>query len=170
MPSAPMTADKLPLRDIHLPPAISWWPPAPGWWLLLLGLILLIAIIILMRQYRQRNRMRRLALDQLDDLERQYFDQANPQELLKGLSRLLRQAAQIHFPQSGCAGLVGEAWLSFLDQQLKDNSFSKGIGRLLENGPYMPQNVEINSEALLELCRKWLKQLPQTTKAQRRQR
>ena len=22
------------LRDIHLPPAPSWWPPAPGWWVL----------------------------------------------------------------------------------------------------------------------------------------
>ena len=32
------------LRDIHLPPAPSWWPPAPGWWLL--ALVLLIAIAL----------------------------------------------------------------------------------------------------------------------------
>ncbi|MBT3811581.1 MAG: DUF4381 domain-containing protein, partial [Gammaproteobacteria bacterium] len=29
-----MQAPELPLRDIHLPPAISWWPPAIGWWIL----------------------------------------------------------------------------------------------------------------------------------------
>ncbi|MDP7406676.1 MAG: DUF4381 domain-containing protein, partial [SAR324 cluster bacterium] len=22
------------LRDVHLPPAVSWWPPAPGWWII----------------------------------------------------------------------------------------------------------------------------------------
>jgi hypothetical protein len=170
MPSAPMSPESLPLRDIHLPPAISWWPPAPGWWLLLLGVVLLIATIILVRQYRQRRHLQRLAISQLDELERQYGEQSNPRELLQGLSRLLRQAAQLHFPQSDCAGLVGEAWLDFLDQRPNDKSFSQGIGRALADGPYLPQNAEIDSEALLSLCRNWLKQLPPAPKQQRRQR
>lgn len=170
MPSAPMSPETLPLRDIHLPPAISWWPPAPGWWLLLLVVVLLIAAIYLGRQYRQRRHLRRLALGQLEKLERQYGEHANPRQLLQGLSRLLRQAALLHFPQSGCAGLVGEAWLDFLDQRLNDNSFSQGVGRLLADGPYLPQNAEIDSEALLSLCRDWLKQLPLAPKPQRRQR
>jgi hypothetical protein len=170
MPSVPMSPESLPLRDIHLPPAISWWPPAPGWWLLLLGVVLLIATIILVRQYRQRRHLQRLAISQLDELERQYCEQSNPRELLQGLSRLLRQAAQLHFPQSDCAGLVGEAWLDFLDQRPNDKSFSQGIGRALADGPYLPQNAEIDSEALLSLCRNWLKQLPPAPKQQRRQR
>ena len=29
-----MAPDTLVLRDVHVPPAPSWWPPAPGWWLL----------------------------------------------------------------------------------------------------------------------------------------
>ncbi|MCK4508782.1 MAG: DUF4381 domain-containing protein [Desulfuromonadales bacterium] len=177
MPAAPMTPESLPLRDIHLPPAISWWPPAPGWWLLLFGVILLIAVGYTFRQQRQRRHLRRLALSQLDELERQYDEHTNPRQLLQGLSRLLRQAAQLHFPQSNCAGLVGEAWLDFLDQRPNDKSFSQGdksfsqgVGRLLADGPYLPLNTEIDSAALLSLCRNWLKQLPPAPKPQRRPR
>ena len=28
-----MDPQQIPLRDLHLPDAISWWPLAPGWWL-----------------------------------------------------------------------------------------------------------------------------------------
>ena len=30
-----MDPQQIPLRDLHLPEAISWWPLAPGWWLLI---------------------------------------------------------------------------------------------------------------------------------------
>jgi hypothetical protein len=106
----------------------------------------------------------------LDELERQYREQKNPRELLRGLSRLLRQAAQIHFPQSGCAGLTGEAWLGFLDQQLNDSSFTQGVGQRLADGPYQPQFAKIDAEDLLSLCRCWLQQLPPQPKAQRKQK
>ena len=170
MPSAPISPDNLPLRDIHLPPAISWWPPAPGWWLLLVGLVLLIAAIYAVRQHRQRRHLRRLALAQLEELGQQYGEQANAQQLLQDLSRLLRQVAVLHFPQSGCAGLVGDAWLKFLDQGVAEAPFSQGAGRLLADGPYLPQNTEIDADALLSLCRTWLRQLPPAPKPQRRQR
>jgi len=170
MPSAQVTPDNLPLRDIHLPSAISWWPPAPGWWLLLLLFLLLIAAIYLFRQHRQRRHFRRLALLQLEALERQYKEQANAQMLLRGLSRLLRQTSLLHFPQSDCAGLVGEEWLAFLDQRFDEKPFSQGAGRLLADGPYLPQSQLIDAEALLILCRRWLQKLPPAPKAQRRQR
>ena len=44
------------LRDIHLPPAPSWWPPAPGWWLLAIVLLIAIAVGVwtLLRLWRER--------------------------------------------------------------------------------------------------------------------
>ena len=79
MPSGPMTPVTLPLHDIHLPPAISWWPPAPGWWLLLCVFSLLIVAIYLARQHWQRRHLRRLALSQLEELELQYSEQKTPE-------------------------------------------------------------------------------------------
>ena len=170
MPSAPISPDSLPLRDIHLPPEISWWPPAPGWWLLLLGVFFLVVTIFAVRQHWNRRHFRRLALSQLQELQRQYDEQKNAQRLLKGLSRLLRQTSLLHFPRNDCAGLVGEDWLAFLDQRLAENSFSQGVGRLLADGPYLPKTAVIDAEALLSLCRNWLQQLPPAPRPQRRQR
>lgn len=170
MPSAPFSPDSLPLRDIHLPPAISWWPPAPGWWLLLLGLFLLIVALYTIYQRRQRKQLKKRALFELDELQRQYSEFENPKQLLKGLSRLLRKSAILHFPQNNCAGLVGEGWLCFLDQQLEDQPFSQGPGRLLAEGPYLSQIEQVDTEALLVLCRRWLQQLPPAPKPQGRRR
>ena len=170
MPSAPMTPDSLPLRDIHLPPAISWWPPAPGWWLLLFVLILLVVTICAVQRYRKRRHFQRLSLCQLEELTRQYHEQGDDRQLLQGLSRLLRQTSILHFPLNDCAGLVGEPWLAFLDQRLDANPFSQGVGRLLAEGPYLPQSEKLEAEALLLLCRRWLQQLPPAPKTPRRQR
>ena len=170
MPSAPFSPDSLPLRDIHLPSAISWWPPAPGWWLLLIGLILLVAALYSIYQRRQRKRLQRLALHELEELQRRYSNSEHQQLLLERLSRLLRQAAILHFPQHNCAGLVGEDWLSFLDQHLDGQPFSQGPGRLLAEGPYMPRIEQIQTEELLTLCHRWLQQLPPAPKPQGRLR
>lgn len=170
MPATPMTPDTLPLRDIHLPPAISWWPPAPGWWLLLLVLILLVVTIYAVQRYRKRRHFKRLALAQLEDLTRQHQEQGDARQLLQGLSRLLRQASVLHFPRSDCAGLVGEPWLAFLDQRLDGRPFTEGVGRGLAEGPYLPQNEKLDATALLLLCRLWLQQLPPAPKQPRSQR
>ncbi len=149
-----MTPDALPLHDIHLPAPIGWWPPAPGWWILS-GLLLLVPLLVWgWWRFRQRRRMRQLALQQLEKLTD--FPET---ELLIALSRLLRQAAIIHFPRQDCAGLSGQDWLEFLDRSLNDRPFSTGIGRCLSDAPYRP-GTEVDTVALLDLCRRWLKKLP----------
>jgi hypothetical protein len=146
----------LPLHDIHLPAPVGWWPPAPGWWLLT-GIFLLLTggSLWLWRRYRRR-RYRRLALRELELLE-----QLPSAELAAGLSRLLRRAALCHFTRGECAGLAGEAWLNFLDRPFADRPFSEGVGRCLLEAPYRP-GTETDDQALLELGRRWLKQLPPT--------
>jgi hypothetical protein len=136
----------------------------------LLVLLLLIAALYALFQRRQRKQLQRLALFELEEMKRQYSELENPQQLLEGLSRLLRQAAILHFQQNNCAGLVGEDWLSFLDQQLEGRPFSQGPGRLLAEGPYLPRIEQVDTEALLIVCRRWLQQLPPAPKPQGRRR
>ncbi len=155
MPSNPViTPPDLPLRDIHLPSEIGWWPVAPGWWLLLGLLALLVVIIRGYLLYRRRRRLRCLALARLNELS-----SLSEVQLVRSLSRLLRQAAISHFPRQEVAGLSGEDWLQFLDRPFDDQPFSSGIGRNLIDAPYRPV-VTLDGTALIALCRRWLKKLP----------
>ncbi len=175
---------QLVLRDIHLPQPVSWWPLAPGWWLLLvLAAIILIATLFALSRYRRR-RYRRIALQQLSQLEENFIADHNRQLLLQEISKLLRHIAVLHYPPQQCAGLCAEKWLSFLDSTLssKDQQrpFSSGVGRCLASAPYeaTPQAQAIAPEgevktqaktddsdtaeslALIQLSRHWLKKLP----------
>ncbi len=154
-----MPAD-LPLRDIHLPPAVGSWPPAIGWWLLL-GLLL--AAFYLGWGYWQRRRLQRLALARLNALARR-----SDAQLPAALSCLLRQAVISHFP-SHAAGLTGQSWLEFLDRPFADRPFTTGVGRCLVDAPYRPE-PQVDNAALIALCRRWLKKLPPQSRHRRRDR
>ncbi|HPY40873.1 MAG TPA: DUF4381 domain-containing protein, partial [Thiolinea sp.] len=73
-----MNPTELPLRDIHLPPEISWWPLAWGWWALL-ALVVLI-LVMLFNWWRQRSSSQQhvnlsaqaSALKELERIEQQY--------------------------------------------------------------------------------------------------
>jgi hypothetical protein len=158
----------LPLHDIHLPAAISWWPPAPGWWLTL-GVVLFLALGgFLLWRHTVRRRYRRLALRALSALEQQHLQDQDHMQLVAALSRLLRQAALLHFPSAYCAGLVGNDWLTFLDQNPGKVSFSEGAGQILATGPYLNRSPEVDAAALLAVCRSWLRSLPPIPKSSRR--
>jgi HAMP domain-containing protein len=152
------------LRDIHLPPPISWWPPAPGWWILA-ALVLLIALgIFIWRRHRARNRWRQYALNELANLRAQHAAQSlTATRLIGDLSVLLRRVAISRFPREEVAALSGEAWLAFLDGTLGDPAgFLSPAGRLLSVGPYARESsIDTQSlEALLDLSERWLRKLP----------
>jgi hypothetical protein len=159
MPEADLVriGQSLALRDIHLPPVPGGWPPAPGWWLLTGLSATLTLLLLLLWQRGRRLRYRRQALRQLTCLAQ--TNEISSHVLLAELSTLLKRAALCAFPDEHCAGLSGEAWLCFLDRSLADTLFTTGVGRCLASGPYQ-QAVEIDHEALLNLCRRWLRRLP----------
>jgi hypothetical protein len=150
----------LPLRDIHLPPAVGSWPPAIGWWLLF-G-FLLAAVYFGWRSW-QRRRLQRLALARLKALARR----PNPQ-LPAALSCLLRQAVISHYPPHA-AGLTGQSWLEFLDRPLSGRPFTTGVGRCLLDAPYRAE-PQVDNAALIALCRRWLKTLPPQPRCRGRNR
>lgn len=150
-----MQPEQLPLHDIHLPEPISFfWPLAPGWWLLLAFVLLLILVSIWILRFRKRNAAKRFALRNLKKLETAFSN--NPKKLVQEISTLLRRFYITKYPRNEVASLTGEAWLEFLDKQLGKQLFTEGEGRCLIDAPYR-KNVEIDTKALLNLCRTLIK-------------
>ena len=132
-----MDPEQIPLRDLHLPDAISWWPLAPGWWIVL-GLALIVIGFVLQRylERRARNSARREALRQLDDLLNDYESHRNVVSFAARVSELLRRAMLAYAPRQNIAGLTGEDWLAWLDRDLAHPQFVAGPGRALLELPY----------------------------------
>jgi membrane protein implicated in regulation of membrane protease activity len=122
-----MQAQELVLRDVHVPPAPSWWPPAPGWWLLAGTIALLFAVLWWIGR-RRRHRM--LAWQKLFD---DACGDAAPAAQVAAISELLRRAARRVDKRAD--HLHSEDWLRLLDGQ-KQKAFSEGVGRLLLEGGY----------------------------------
>ena len=132
-----MDPAQIPLRGLQLPDAIGWWPLAPGWWLLLGLLVLGIGLLLrdVMRR-RARSAARRHALRQLEQHAAAFADHGNAVRLGIDVSELLRRAMLAYAPRADVAGLTGEAWLAWLDRDLKEPRFLDGAGRSLLDLPY----------------------------------
>ena len=149
------------LRDVHLPPSISWWPPAPGWWIIffiILGLLaLLIWYIVLTRKKRHVSRQANVALEQI---EYRFLSNENTEEAFRELSILTRRVVLALCDDSRVAGLRGKNWVSFLNHIAA--SHLKNLEMLIVC-PYLKQ-VEADPLLLVDDLRKWMKKLPNRQK------
>jgi len=146
----------LPLRDIHLPEAISWWPPAIGWWLLLV----LIPLIIFSVWWLYKRLTRDTAIKSAKRLLITIKEAPDTDDLqkLQQLSIWLRRVSISIAPRQNSAGLTGKAWLTYLDNGVDGSPFSEGIGQCLSDAQFRqaaPDGLDIN--ALITLCEMWLK-------------
>ncbi len=107
--------EQLPLQDIHLPQAISWWPPAIGWWLLaLMSIVLIIAVSCYFRRYLQNYRYRRAALQGVEQALSDYQRSNDCSQLAAALNRLLRQVCAQRYGRENIAAISGQDWENFL--------------------------------------------------------
>jgi hypothetical protein len=154
------------LRDIHLPPAVSWWPPAAGWWLLLLIMALLVVAVIWWKRSCKALENKPViyshgetidaAIIELSQLEEAIRAGEDTIMIMAGLSRLLRRTAvQLSADQSDVAGMTGEAWLQWLDAQWHEDEFCKGAGRELIQAPYRSES-DIEIRTVAGVCHGWL--------------
>jgi hypothetical protein len=155
-----MSADVQPalqLRDIHLPPAPSFWPPAPGWWIVAAVLLALLAWAgLVVWRRRLLHRQRQGVMEVLARLESGLASERSP-ERLAYISVLLRRLALMRFPRARVAALTGMAWLRFLDESGGHGGFADGPGRVLGSGPYqraLPPDFDV--EGLVALVRVWV--------------
>ena len=156
IPQAPSPSAAAPvLRDIHLPPAPSWWPPAPGWWLLAAlatGLLIWLVWRSLLRA-RQRRRVRSI----LREFDRAVDIAPEPSAALAAASALLRRAAGLHNPAALL--MSGDAWLVYLDGTDATRPFSRGVGRALVDGVFARAADATQATAALRIARARLREL-----------
>jgi hypothetical protein len=152
-----MDPTELPLRDLHLPEAIGWWPLAPGWWLLIaIALVGLGYLLLRAWRTRQFHAPRRHAIRELARVEAQYLKNHDPVLLGQQLSELLRRGMLAYAPRHEVAGLTGESWLAWLDQDLPVPYFHTQGGKSLLELPYRNPNGDfsgVDISALLAAAR-----------------
>ncbi|AWH18993.1 DUF4381 domain-containing protein [Stenotrophomonas sp. ZAC14D2_NAIMI4_7] len=134
----------LPLRDVALPPAPSWWPPAPGWLMVMAAVLAVLAVIvvIVVRRHRRRQRW-------LHAFDTELRAAANAPAELAVIAGLLRRAARQ--AQPGSEALQDAAWWTRVDPH---NALPDAQRTLLAEGPYRPQ-IEASQ---LDDVRAWARQ------------
>lgn len=151
---------QLPLRDIHLPDAVSWWPPAVGWWLLPLAVVLVVAGVwwwLRANAPRRRvNSLRKIAHAEFGRLEAEYLRNQDADRLLQDLSVLLRRVAMTFSPRAGVAGLSSASWVDWLKSTDAARAFDARSLELLVDGPYRRNPGRGDVGQLVGKCRRWL--------------
>ena len=144
------------LKDIHLPPPVSFWPPAPGWWILAVLLIssLFFGGVWFYRRHKKR-KPKNEAFRILKDLQILYQNSQDEVALLRNLSNLLRRTALTFYDNDEVASLQGSSWLEFLDKTGKTKEFSQGAGKVLGNEVFQ-QKINPDMNALFPLVKKWI--------------
>lgn len=152
----PVENPLLKLKDIHLPPPVSYWPPAPGWWILafLFILVLIFGGLWMLRRYNRR-KPKIEALKMLKELQIQFEKAQDELASLRSLSQLLRRSALTFYANEPVASLHGTAWLEFLDKKGKTKEFTQGAGKVLGTELYQ-QKAKLEIDALFPLVKKWI--------------
>jgi hypothetical protein len=142
------------LRDIYYPMPIPIWPLAVGWYCLMgLGLFLFALTFLIWNKKSKRNKLRKIVLRRLAELQNQ---QQHTHNISRELSMLLKRVVLANYPRHEVAGLHGEAWLQFLDKTSVTKGFSEGPGRLLIVSPYQAKSDPL-PDALFHLIQSWVK-------------
>ncbi|WP_261841323.1 DUF4381 domain-containing protein [Aliamphritea ceti] len=119
------------LRDIALPPAVSWWPLAPGWWVLT-GLMLTLLVVGLVCLLKRRNSVRYIALQELAIL-RKDAENIHPVVLATQLSVLLHRVA-IAIDGKASGMLADANWSHYLSEG--QQGMATEVAEFIASAPY----------------------------------
>jgi len=142
------------LRDIHLPPPVSFFPLAIGWYVLIAMMIFAIGLTLYFyrRSYIRRKAKQR-CLNYLTTLQ----ESPPPSNELAGqVSMLLKRWLLVFLPRKQIANLHGEAWLAQLMRLNPKVKANEHIKRALISAPYQ-KSCDINSEELIAWAKSYIK-------------
>lgn len=161
----PTDPSTLPLRDIHLPAAVSWFPPAPGWWLLAgFGLIALLALAWWWKRYRP-DAIERASLAMLDQLRSDFEQQHDIHRLARGLSTLGRQLT-VSASRPEMIAQTGREWIDNL-AEIGGLPWPDDLLDLLRRAPY---SAELAATFDTTACQQAIEIFQQWIRFQGRQR
>ena len=92
----------------------------------------------------------------IDHLEATADPQKDPQASLSSLNLVFKVVALRAFPEEQCAGMAGDEWTSFLQQNLNVKQPGEALS-VLASGPYSP-TPQFDSVIVSDLARAWIKQ------------
>ncbi|OYR14794.1 DUF4381 domain-containing protein [Brucella thiophenivorans] len=151
------------LKDIVVPPPISWMPQTWGW--AVLGLILLAGILIVLlkaAQHYRANAYRREALSILSEIGNRLDDPRTRMAALAEISALVKRTAMVAWPRHDVADLTGKTWAEFLAAHSPTNS-GHLLEKLVNDIEYRNEEFvsrlpsKLNSE-LIKATRNWIEQ------------
>lgn len=152
------------LRDIHLPPAPSWWPPAPGWWVLaVLALLIVVAAVYGWRRRVARVARGRRLLAEVDALAEAYAVDEDRSALASALHQLLRRAARQIDPAA--ATRQNGAWRATL-ASVPVEAYVVDYLMQLDQALYRP-DAAFEVPPVLHAMKHWLKAMLQQQAARR---
>lgn len=150
----PIDPNDIPLRDIHLPEAISWWPPATGWWLML-ALLIAAAVLVWMYLRKQTHNHQQKILQSLQTIEDQFKADGDKHRLARQISVLARQVTLLQYQDDSSEqrALIGDGWTGIWQQRFAGEMMSNDeLHRALNIAPYREQE-EIDGEKLIAAFR-----------------
>lgn len=142
----------LPLEDIILPPAVSWWPMAWGWWLLIgISCVFLALLINIFYKKHQRHKNFQHACQHLNDSTAELTGAA----LYTQINAWLKIQIRASHPEA--LNLHSQAWMDFLNNSTNKPYFLGVLGQALSQGIYQAQPVVATHTELNQAAVAWLK-------------
>ncbi|WP_455271586.1 DUF4381 domain-containing protein [Rhizobium herbae] len=149
------------LKDIAVPPPVSWMPQTWGWALAAVILLVLLVILFLiwLRRY-QADACRREALRQLTFIEQRITDPIARPDAIHELALLLKQVALASGDRAETASLSGAAWVRYMENRT-ENGVGASLGKMLDDGEYRGANhaADMPSDGgakLIADARRWI--------------
>jgi len=156
-PPDPVTqAALLTLKDIAVPPPVSWFPQTWGWAALALIVAAVAAILLFRRLKRYRaDRYRREALRELEALKPRLSSPATREAALEAVATLLKRVALAVYPRPQVASLSGAHWTEFLKNQA-DGTLDPALAGMLNDGEYRGADGSEPPDAVAAGARRWI--------------